>query len=130
MSGINSIVIPGVGAPGAKLSILSQFFIQVQEWNRPTYLPEFYGKQSLSFIVLFALIIPIAILPNTQEISNKELLTNPGELVLVYWLGIAYLPWIVFLNCFIINNIKNYQIYYYFLSISNSSSDLTNISET
>ncbi len=42
ISGINGIVIPG--APGAKLSILSQFGIQVQEWNQPTYLPEFYGK--------------------------------------------------------------------------------------
>ncbi|MEO3705150.1 hypothetical protein [Trichormus azollae] len=46
MSGINSIVIPGVGVPGAKLSILSQFSIQVQECNRLTYLPKFYGKQS------------------------------------------------------------------------------------
>ncbi|WP_413176043.1 MBOAT family O-acyltransferase [Anabaena azotica] len=69
MSGMNGIVIPG--APGGKLSFLSQFGIQVQEWSNLTYLPEFYGKQSLSFVVLFALMIAVTFLPNTQEISNK-----------------------------------------------------------
>lgn len=69
MSGINGIVIPG--APGGKLSMLSQFGIQVQEWSKLTYLPEFYGAKSLSFVVLFVLIIAVTFLPNTQEISNK-----------------------------------------------------------
>ncbi len=53
------------------LSILSQFGIQVQEWSKLTYLTEFYGKQSLSFVVLFVLMITLTFLGNTQEISNK-----------------------------------------------------------
>jgi alginate O-acetyltransferase complex protein AlgI len=69
MSGMNGLVIPG--APGGKLSMLSQFGFQVQEWSKLTYLPEVYGKQSLSFVVLFALMIAVTFLPNTQEISNK-----------------------------------------------------------
>jgi alginate O-acetyltransferase complex protein AlgI len=69
MSGMNGLVIPG--APGGKLSMLSQFGFQVQEWSKLIYLPEVYGKQSLSFVVLFALMIAVTFLPNTQEISNK-----------------------------------------------------------
>jgi alginate O-acetyltransferase complex protein AlgI len=69
MVGMNGIVIPG--APGGKLSILSQFGIQIQDWSKLTYLPEFFGKQSLSFVVLFTLMIAVTFLPNTQEITNK-----------------------------------------------------------
>lgn len=69
MSGVNGIVIPG--APGGKLSMLSSLGIQVQEWGKLIYLPEFFGKKSLSFIFLFVLMIVVTFMPNTQEISNK-----------------------------------------------------------
>ncbi|MFM7406859.1 MAG: MBOAT family O-acyltransferase [Cuspidothrix sp.] len=69
MSGMNGLVIPG--ATGGKLSMLSQVGIQVQNWNKLTYLPEFWGQKSLSFLVLFALTIVVAFVPNTQEITNK-----------------------------------------------------------
>ncbi|TAE60571.1 MAG: MBOAT family protein [Nostocales cyanobacterium] len=69
MSGLNGIVIPG--APGGKLSMLSQFGIQVKVWSDLTYLPEFFGQKSLSFLLLFVLMIIVTFAPNTQEITNK-----------------------------------------------------------
>jgi alginate O-acetyltransferase complex protein AlgI len=69
MSGLNGIVIPG--APGGRLSMLSQFGIEVKTWSSLTYLPEFFGSQSLTFLVLIALMIVVTFAPNTQEISKR-----------------------------------------------------------
>ena len=69
MIGMKGIVIPG--EVRGKLGFLPTFGLQVNSWNKFTYLPSFYDSKLLSFLVLFVLMIGALKLPNTQEIAEK-----------------------------------------------------------
>ncbi|MEQ9671580.1 MBOAT family O-acyltransferase [Coleofasciculus sp. G2-EDA-02] len=66
MVGINGVILPG--EPQGKLSILTQFGLQLKSWNNLVYLPEVNGSKALSLVILIALTLSVTFLPNTQEI--------------------------------------------------------------
>ena len=69
MIGMKGIVIPG--EVRGKLGFLTNFGLELNSWNKFTYLPSFYDSKFLSFIVLFVLTIATLRLPNSQEIAEK-----------------------------------------------------------
>lgn len=69
MVGLKGIVLPG--EPQGKLSVLTNFGIQLQRWTDMVYLPQVYGSKTLSFLVLAILTLSVTQLPNTQEILRN-----------------------------------------------------------
>jgi alginate O-acetyltransferase complex protein AlgI len=69
MVGMKGFVLPG--EPTGKLSILTQFGIQLPGWRSLTYIPQTAGKQSLTLLVLIGLIFATTCLPNTQQIMER-----------------------------------------------------------
>ena len=69
MVGMKGIVIPGEAA--GKLGFLTNFGIQLESWRDLTYLPEINESKMLTLVALFALLIAVNFLPNTQQIIQK-----------------------------------------------------------
>lgn len=69
MVGMKGLVLPG--EPTGKLSMLTQFGIQLPGWRSLVYIPQTAGKQSLTLVVLVALIFATTCLPNTQQIMER-----------------------------------------------------------
>ncbi|HEY9651831.1 MAG TPA: MBOAT family protein [Coleofasciculaceae cyanobacterium] len=69
MVGMKGIVLPGESQ--GKLSIVTQFGVQLKSWNDWLYLPEVNGSKILSVVVLVGLMLGVTWLPNTQEILEK-----------------------------------------------------------
>lgn len=69
MVGMKGIILPG--EPSGKLSVLTQFGLQLKSWKDLVYLPEVNGNKSLSIVVLIGLMLGVSFLPNTQQIVYK-----------------------------------------------------------
>jgi alginate O-acetyltransferase complex protein AlgI len=69
MVGINGVTLPGEAQ--GKLSILTQFGLQLKSWNDLAYLPQVNGSKALSLLVLIGLTLCVTFLPNTQQILQK-----------------------------------------------------------
>ncbi|MEQ9552998.1 MAG: MBOAT family protein [Coleofasciculus sp. G3-WIS-01] len=69
MVGINGVTLPGEAQ--GKLSILTQFGLQLKSWNDLAYLPQVNGSKALSLLVLIGLAFCVTFLPNTQQILQK-----------------------------------------------------------
>jgi alginate O-acetyltransferase complex protein AlgI len=69
MLGLNGLVIPS--SPQGKLAFLQNFGLQLQSWDEFRYLQEALGSKFLGFVCLFALILAVKFLPNTQEIIAR-----------------------------------------------------------
>ncbi len=69
MIGMKGVILPG--EVRGKLGFLTNFGLQLNSWNKFTYLPSFYDSKFLSLIVLLLLMIGALKLPNSQEIAEK-----------------------------------------------------------
>lgn len=69
MIGINGIALPGESQ--GKLSVLTQFGVQLIPWRELIYLPETAGKKTLTLAVLIGLSVAVTRLPNTQEMMQQ-----------------------------------------------------------
>ncbi|MDJ0659222.1 MAG: MBOAT family protein [Crocosphaera sp.] len=69
MIGMKGIIIPG--EVQGKLGFLTNFGLELNSWNKFTYLPSFNDSKALSFVILFLLMIGVLKLPNSQEIVEK-----------------------------------------------------------
>ncbi|MBE9125806.1 MULTISPECIES: MBOAT family O-acyltransferase [unclassified Coleofasciculus] len=69
MVGMKGIVLPGEAQ--GKLSILTQFGLQLKSWNDLVYLPEVNGSKLVSILVLVGLTLCVTLLPNTQQILRR-----------------------------------------------------------
>jgi alginate O-acetyltransferase complex protein AlgI len=69
MVGMKGIVLPG--EPQGKLSVLTQFGVQLKGWRELIYLPETAGKKTLTLAVLIGLTLTVTLLPNTQQIMKR-----------------------------------------------------------
>jgi alginate O-acetyltransferase complex protein AlgI len=69
MAGFKGIVIAGEAQ--GKFAILTKLGLQLQSWKDMVYMPEVNGNKSLTLVVLGALTLWVALLPNTQEIVQK-----------------------------------------------------------
>ncbi|MBP0014261.1 MAG: MBOAT family protein [Roseofilum sp. SBFL] len=69
MLGMNGIILPG--NPEGKLSVLTQFGIQLKPGPEFAYLVPTVEDRSLIVVALFGLTLAVTCLPNTQEIMQK-----------------------------------------------------------
>jgi alginate O-acetyltransferase complex protein AlgI len=69
MVGMKGLVLPG--EPTGKLSILTQFGVQLPGWEALPYMPMTAGKQGFTLVVLFGLILATTCLPNTLQIMQR-----------------------------------------------------------
>jgi alginate O-acetyltransferase complex protein AlgI len=70
MLGMNGVIVPG--SPLGRLSALTALGIEIKPWKDLAYIPEVFGNKLFCFIVLIALLLCVAFLPNSQEILEKH----------------------------------------------------------